>query len=252
MSALIWWSKCPRDTYEYKWIHHLFPNVDEQVLQTSLPIANAIHVVQNLREVAPFLETLYVKTHTPFYLVHISDEFLDDDYVMYASPMCKHVFRNYIHPGLANMPHVTHFAIGYKSTTECLDNTAKARSISERQFAWSFSGYSKKSDRELLLQMWQMTQPFSVHRTNGFGQGLLHDDDYAKQLLDSQFVLCPIGNCSMDTFRLYEALECGCIPITIKRAVKMRWNQRLATDPLLTLTHRYNLTRTPGISPGKQ
>jgi hypothetical protein len=31
----------------------------------------------------------------------------------------------------------------------------------------------------------------------------------------SQFVLCPVGNCSLDTFRLYEALEAGAIPITL-------------------------------------
>lgn len=34
-------------------------------------------------------------------------------------------------------------------------------------------------------------------------------------MLDTVFVPCPRGN-NVETFRLYEALECGCVPIYVK------------------------------------
>ena len=38
-------------------------------------------------------------------------------------------------------------------------------------------------------------------------------DEYSKLLGDAVFALCPRGNQSLDCYRLYEALEAGCIPI---------------------------------------
>jgi hypothetical protein len=39
--------------------------------------------------------------------------------------------------------------------------------------------------------------------------------EYLAVLLDSYFVPCPVGN-NAETFRIYEALECGCIPLYVK------------------------------------
>ena len=41
-------------------------------------------------------------------------------------------------------------------------------------------------------------------------------DDYLTHLCDTKYLLCPNGNTTSDTLRLYEALACGCIPITEK------------------------------------
>jgi hypothetical protein len=48
--------------------------------------------------------------------------------------------------------------------------------------------------------------------SGGFSQGLNHSD-YYDIMGRSKVVLCPRGNVSPDSFRIYEALECGCIPI---------------------------------------
>jgi hypothetical protein len=40
----------------------------------------------------------------------------------------------------------------------------------------------------------------------------LTKEEYMKVLMDTKFVACPRGN-NVETFRFYEALECGCIPI---------------------------------------
>jgi len=228
MSQAVWWASNPEQSYEYHWISSLFEGI---------PSHYPIVVVSNVREHRERFQTDYLDTDTPFFLIHLSDEFLDDDYMIYTTPQCKHVFRNYLHPGLASMPNVTHFAIGYKS---CVGAAASqearaARTASERPLAWSFSGYSMKSDRELLLRMFQAVTPYEVHRTGGFERNLLSDDAYVEQLASSKFVLCPVGNNSIDTFRLYEALESGCIPITIRRNINQPWVRYIANywDALL-------------------
>jgi hypothetical protein len=33
----------------------------------------------------------------------------------------------------------------------------------------------------------------------------------------SKFALCPIGHCNLDTFRIYEALDAGCVPVVLKQ-----------------------------------
>jgi hypothetical protein len=48
-------------------------------------------------------------------------------------------------------------------------------------------------------------------------------------LQESVFALCPSGQDSMDSFRIYEALEAGCIPITLKNSEQFKlypsyWN----------------------------
>lgn len=59
----------------------------------------------------------------------------------------------------------------------------------------------------------------------------LTTQDYKKILKDSIFVPCPKGNYSVDTFRLYEALEVGSIPIIEKSEY---WKKILGKDhPLI-------------------
>jgi len=41
-------------------------------------------------------------------------------------------------------------------------------------------------------------------------------DRYRRILVATWMVPCITGNTSIDTFRLYESLECGCIPIVIR------------------------------------
>lgn len=48
--------------------------------------------------------------------------------------------------------------------------------------------------------------------TDGFGKGISYRE-YLENMARSKFVACPAGPCTPDTFRLFEALEAGCIPI---------------------------------------
>ena len=47
-------------------------------------------------------------------------------------------------------------------------------------------------------------------------------EEYVETLLDSIFVACPDG-ANPETFRFYEALDCGCIPLVVKTPKNAAW-----------------------------
>lgn len=80
---------------------------------------------------------------------------------------------------------------------------------------WSFSGQVTNSRRKQAangLQKASTRVAGSFRPTQGFAQGL-PSAEYARELAHSWVVPCPSGPCSVDTFRVYEALEAGCIPL---------------------------------------
>jgi hypothetical protein len=60
----------------------------------------------------------------------------------------------------------------------------------------------------------------------------LSRDNFFQNLCSSKFAICPRGN-ALDTFRFYDALYCGCIPIV----VKTRWHRYFEELPILFLQH---------------
>lgn len=49
--------------------------------------------------------------------------------------------------------------------------------------------------------------------TAGFGAQAMPYEEYMKTMAQAKIVLCPSGIETPDTFRLYEALEAGCVPV---------------------------------------
>ena len=47
-------------------------------------------------------------------------------------------------------------------------------------------------------------------------------EEYIAALLDSVFVACPDG-VNPETFRFYEALECGCVPLVVRTPHNAAW-----------------------------
>lgn len=78
--------------------------------------------------------------------------------------------------------------------------------------------------------------------TDGFGQGLAHQDYYAG-MARSKVALCPSGPELPDTFRLFEALELGCLPIVDEVSRKQRfdgyWEWFFNEQPPFTIIKNY-------------
>jgi hypothetical protein len=69
------------------------------------------------------------------------------------------------------------------------------------------------------------------------GTQRVHPSEYHAILDDTVFAPCPMGNATMETWRFYESLEAGCIPI-IEARPWMHYHQRLlGPHPIPTIYH---------------
>jgi GR25 family glycosyltransferase involved in LPS biosynthesis len=159
----------------------------------------------------------------PYCVLHLSDEFGADALDLYKSPFCKKVVRNYVRPlESAVESKVSVIPLGYAvrpptaSVSAASVSAASALpSLTKREYAWSFHG-SRWFGREAQLAPLQSIGPHSCKWQDGFlAPTMTPPADYSRLLLQSRFVPVPRGN-NCETFRLYEALEHGCIPLYVR------------------------------------
>lgn len=91
----------------------------------------------------------------------------------------------------------------------------------EIKYLWSFVGQVQNPSRQACIDVLR-TLPSKgyMHLVDAFGgQGNgIEYQPYLDIMCQSKYVICPSGSMSVDSFRLYEAMECGAIPITENRA----------------------------------
>ena len=192
--------------YEQTWLEEIFGTINFKPFIDSPP--NSWFVVQR-----PHLETFnnYFKSLThPFNVLHLSDEFLADDISFYNLPNCKKVVRNYVRVTNHNVCTIP-LGFHYKCAKDC----AKDRTFIDRKLIWSFHGtnwFNRQSDLTILSCLY----PHNCHLTPQWNHSTMTtEDDYLLVLNDSKF--CPIlrGN-NFETFRMYECLEAGTIPLYVR------------------------------------
>lgn len=143
-------------------------------------------------------------------------DFLDE---FYAGRTYAHyrnfrgVFRNFwsefFNPRL-----VKALPLGYQNGVR--PEAAVLRPSSARRFVWSMLGDCKKSSRPEAVRGLTSIRPHYLRPADT--QGKAEKGEYRDILLESAFVPCPMGNANVESYRTYEALECGAIPI-----VETRW-----------------------------
>ena len=154
-----------------------------------------------------------------FYVFHLSDEFDEDSLEFYELPHCRGIVRIYQRkdiPASAKHKTVT-IPLGYHWTLAggCENPIDKTPRLPFRNVIWSFYGTSWQ-DRDLKLKPLQAISPHSLRLVDTWeSPDKITRNQYIAILLDTFFVPCPAGN-NIETFRLYEALECGCIPLYVK------------------------------------
>lgn len=104
------------------------------------------------------------------------------------------------------MQNVTWLPIGYPPHGEAIHDCF------DKNIDWYFAGQVNHESRKMMVENVKKIPNGELHISGGFAQGLSHDE-YYRIMERSKIVLCPRGNISPDSFRLYEALEAGCIPI---------------------------------------
>jgi hypothetical protein len=149
----------------------------------------------------------------------LSDENLTEICEWLHDPNCLFNIRNYVHPMYFNHPKVTTIGLGYKKEFK---KYLTQKPAEERYDAWVFAG-TPHGDRKKMLDVFQFIKPNQKHECSGFcSADALATKGYAEMMNDAIFALCPPGQDSMDSFRVYEALEAGCIPVVLARTEKMQ------------------------------
>ncbi|MGW8178314.1 MAG: hypothetical protein ACWGQW_06050 [bacterium] len=75
-----------------------------------------------------------------------------------------------------------------------------------------FAGQENNSRREFCIRSIMRVNGGQVKPTDGFTKGL-PPAEYIRRTVESKAIPCPSGPETVDTFRLFEALECGCLPV---------------------------------------
>jgi len=141
------------------------------------------------------------------YLIHLGDEGGEVDKKFYLN--FKHVFRTFYLNSFSSVLNVTCIPIGYK--TGLINNSTE---INNRKYNWNFLGTVHGASRYDLIFQNKNIKPNYINITKKFdGKNSLDAEQYYKIMGDTKFVLVSHGYYHPETYRLYEAIESGCIPI---------------------------------------
>lgn len=211
------WLTQDQSLWESDWLRYIFSDVapcidvefDPKAIKTDKNTVLICNHGVNYRWV---LERLR-QSGKQYVIMLLSDENLRDPCEWIHDPSCKGLIRNYINPYLMGHPKVQVIGLGYKKDfTRCLDSTL------DRSLLWSFAG-TLHGTRKDVVELFKDLGPNEIHACSGFGAADgLGTEDYVKMLQKSKYALIPEGQDSLDSFRLYEALEAGCVPITVNNS----------------------------------
>ena len=89
----------------------------------------------------------------------------------------------------------------------------------------SFFGQKGSWYRRLMLDFFARNPNFQMKAYSSFG-GFMESPrttEYSEFILNSRFVVCPPGNCSSQSFRYYESIALGAIPVLAETSIQ-DWN----------------------------
>lgn len=155
-------------------------------------------------------------------LIQLSDEggYLTFFFI-YEHKAVKSICRNYIYPYTERsftekaIEKISIFPLGpIHFSTETLQ---KHKTFEERKYVWSFAGQDIMG-RKYEVGFLENAVPNYLKFYDGFfSSDRLNSDEYTKLLGESKFIPILCG-CNPETFRFYEALEFGAIPLYVRQA----------------------------------
>jgi alpha(1,3/1,4) fucosyltransferase len=194
------------DHYEIEWLEYLLGTqiTVRHASASSRPTDCPVVIVQrpHWTETIEMLKT-WSASGVRFKILHLSDEFSADPLDFYGLPGCVGVLRNYSRVGTGSAVTIP---LGYHWTPVTQPTAA-------RTTIWSFAGTDWNGRGTALAALPPAKSHLSLFYT-WEDQAALNKEAYLKQLSESIFAPCPAGN-NPETFRLYEALECGAIPLVV-------------------------------------
>ena len=198
---------CDTSIYEGPWLREFFPEftIQQVSLDTNIDrFHEPFLVVIKPRWEEQIQWILKVAgTGKKFKILHLSDEFCQDPIDFYSIPQVTGVLRFYPRPDLVK---TLTLPLGYHWP---MKNTIP---ICARSIVWSFCGTNWMRRSELLAPLFSIEPNKAEFYPEWNSKNQLNNEEFSDLLQNTQFVPCPLGN-NVETYRLYEALEAGCIPV---------------------------------------
>jgi len=194
--------------YSDKWIYEILNKIEFEVIQSEkdLKSEDILIIVDSSIEKKEELYTKLELICSRMFLIHLGDEAGDYDASLVYNKF-NYVWRTFCLNRYFNNKKVSCLPLGYKS------GTLFKKEIVERKYKWAFLGTPHKSSRHDLLFQLSDIEPSFFHKTKKFNEKIIDVSEMSEILTSTKFIPCPNGFFHPETYRLYEALECGCIPI---------------------------------------
>ncbi len=211
-----------------KWIYEVLNKIKFESIQNEKNLNNEdvlIIIDSNVEKKSE----LYIKLKlicSKIYLIHLGDESGGQD-LSKIYDMFNFVWRTFCSNRYFENKNVNCLPLGYKSGTFLKKKTT------DRKYKWTFIGTPHKSSRHDMLFQLSNIAPAFLHKTNKFNEKIIEVDKMSEILSSTEFVPCPNGFVHPETYRLYEALECGCIPI-VENAYKY-YDRLFPKNPFLKI-----------------
>jgi hypothetical protein len=203
------WNRPRESSWEVDWIEYLFRNVPHETVENPNhnQYWNNSVIIDTIRWASyhnKYVNELNQKGYN-FGLIDLSDE-LRQGSTSYSQAMF--VLRNYYKAGLPE--HIVHFPLGYNKGFTALSDNVPAE---KRQYSWAFVGNRWDETRTLMRDSMLNVGGGYIYSGSDNDGILLDPKEMSKIYRDSIFVPAPHGWFVIDSFRVTEALEAGCIPI---------------------------------------
>ncbi|MGE0313980.1 MAG: hypothetical protein AB7P21_20415 [Lautropia sp.] len=157
----------------------------------------------------------------PVAVMHVADEFAQAPVDFY--PQAAFVLRQCWRSEVMSAPNVVFVPIGYKKGFR---EHVEARPIAQRRYQWVFAGCVRGRLSRRAMAWHAKRIPGGLISESGVfnDSSSLGFPEYVKLLCDAKFCLAPGGNRLPETYRFYEALIAGAIPVVeVVTAPKLLW-----------------------------
>ena len=212
----------PKGIYETEWLNAVFPRqIEWAPLNTLGDLANAEsptlliqHIPgQNMAEFLILFDVL-ANANIKVNVLHLSDEFGNDDIRFYEKASVKAVIRNYWRSDLKQYgDKVLLIPLGYANGRS---NTDKSPSFDKRANIWGFAGSADRNGRLEALSKLRAVTPNAEYTKGEWSQpNMLDGPGYCEMLRNAKFTPCFRGSKALESYRLYEAMEHGTIPVYV-------------------------------------
>jgi len=215
-----------------EWLREIFQR-DFVWLDYSLPVDSGSQVLlyyQHTTPVSVILGWINRNSDCKIAILHASDEQCIADISIYNHPSVSCVFRNYWRPECIG-PRVVHLPLGYLNGKGC---NGRINLSSQRPLTWTFAGAMDRNNRPVVLAGLVKLLPKNfVHMTPTWGtKEDMPAIKYVGMLQDSQYIPCLDGFSNTESYRFYEALENGAIPV-VKRDLVRSYENILCGSSLI-------------------